>query len=458
MADHRSKFLLLTGMLVLAMVLVPSIALANNGPHGGFAPDTDQCAACHRAHTAPSSVQWHYQSAGTTMAGSALLLGTSSFLPDFCLTCHGKTGQGADTNVIDGLYMPRLSGGSGAPGATLLSGPFGDPDSKDTSNTLGLGYVTPSGGGTPVQTAVTSKHEYGGAGSWGAWGGGTYGAKAGETSSTWQGWFGPGSGKNGTGQTEIPMDCATCHDVHGSSNYRLLKDQVYGVTVGGYNADVPDPYVISAEKGYPTSGFPKHSKVTGYEPNYTQPRYAKNDGTRGMAGWCTGCHTYYMGSGTYGAATSPPSLPNPNISRATTYFAENVGAPEAGGVGTGTYGKVTRYRHPNNVPLSNFKGTVPVIADNGKTPLEHAASEGNTDVNFDDPLPIDNNDNVSCLSCHYAHGTTAMMSGYANDLDPTNPGDLPGPTSGVMRGVQPTLSSALLRDNNRTACEACHNK
>ena len=48
------------------------------------------------------------------------------------------------------------------------------------------------------------------------------------------------------------MTCASCHDPHGSSNYRLLTDQVNGNTVGGYVADdAPTPYVISVEPGYP---------------------------------------------------------------------------------------------------------------------------------------------------------------------------------------------------------------
>ena len=30
------------------------------------------------------------------------------------------------------------------------------------------------------------------------------------------------------GPPQIEMSCSTCHDVHGSSNYRLLKDVVNG--------------------------------------------------------------------------------------------------------------------------------------------------------------------------------------------------------------------------------------
>jgi predicted CXXCH cytochrome family protein len=76
-----------------------------------------------------------------------------------------------------------------------------------------------------------NKHTYNGS-SWGAWGGGTTGR---------DGIISTGHGN------QIVMTCGSCHDVHGSSNYRLLKDVVNGVVVGGYSDGTtcePEPSAV----------------------------------------------------------------------------------------------------------------------------------------------------------------------------------------------------------------------
>ena len=81
--------------LVLALALMTTITVfADNGPHGGYGPATDACAGCHRAHTA--------------QAGN-LLIASSTAL---CQSCHGPAAFGADTNVWDGVYASRASGGA----------------------------------------------------------------------------------------------------------------------------------------------------------------------------------------------------------------------------------------------------------------------------------------------------------------------------------------------------------
>ena len=416
MTATRRLFLLVAGVLALAVVLVPGLAFANAGVHGNYAMDTDQCAGCHRAHTAPSSTTWVNKDNQTR---SALLLGDYAELYQFCLTCHGASAQGANTNVEEGVLETRFNSGvsNGTPGGALLSGPFGVPFPTPDSN--GDFYTVDFAG-----KRVTSKHDYFG-GSWGAYGGGLYSLTA---TATYSGSLIPSVG---VGAALIKMDCGTCHDVHGTSNYRLLKNTVYGVAVGGYDSgNLPTPYVISNEPGFPTAGtggFALHTAYPGYTPDYTTPHYAKGpggDADKGMSGWCAGCHTYYMGKRT-GA----------NASIATTYSADSF------------FGNVVRHRHPVNVPLANFRGPsdASVTASDEATRLPLAHDPGETTVS-----PTDW---VECLSCHYAHGTTAVMTGFANVADPTaqviNSGD---------GGVAPTDDSALLRQNNRFACEACHNK
>jgi len=416
MTAPRRMFLIFAAVLALAVVLVPGLAFANAGVHGNYAMDTDQCAGCHRAHTAPSSATWVDSDLRTR---SALLLGDYAELYQFCLTCHGASAQGADTNVEEGVYEARVTAGAyGTPGQPLISGPFGVPWPVPDAN--GDFYTVDY-----QNNRVTSKHDYFG-GTWGAYGGGVLG----QTAAT--AYTGNAVPNLGVGDHQIKMDCGTCHDVHGTSNYRLLKNQVYGVTVGGYDlANNPTPYVVSNEPGFPAAGFALHTIAPGYTPDYTTPHYAKapgGDQDKGMSGWCVGCHTFYMGK---------EDNTDGDASIATQYRADSF------------FGNVIRHRHPVNVPLDNFKGpqgaTTVAVANQAKViPLAHGAADAGT---------VDGSDWVDCLTCHYAHGTTAVMTGYANIADPTD--QVPDSGDG---GVAPTDDSALLRQNNRFACEACHNK
>lgn len=376
-------------VLAAALVLsVPAVAMANYAIHGSYTMDTDACAGCHRAHTAASSITW---TKSDNTQGSALLISTASENYEFCYTCHDAVGQGADTNVEEGVYMNR-AGYTG-------SGTFGT-----VGNTL-------NGGGFDA-SMFPAQHMYTG-GSWGAYGGGTDGV---ETSQTMTG-EGP----------KIEMSCSACHDVHGSSNYRLLKDVVNGVTVGGYIDDPmapenpnPDPFVISNETGYPSEGWRLHgagaTQVAGYTPDYTTPRYAKapsSETTRGISVWCAACHTQY---------TTTASM-----------YKANDGFP-----------LTTRHRHPVNVPLSNFLGPRSLIVTAQVLPLAHGAADAGTN---------DASDWIDCLTCHRAHGSDTVMSGYANVENSTDP----QPDTGIG-GVDPTNSNALLRLDDRGVCEVCHNK
>src|SRR5512141_2485518 len=86
---RRLASLLAGGAVLLLLGALP--ALADGGPHqSGFQPhsrptlsgssgiNSDACAACHRAHTAPEAY---------------LTIGD----PDLCLVCHGQSGTGATT-------------------------------------------------------------------------------------------------------------------------------------------------------------------------------------------------------------------------------------------------------------------------------------------------------------------------------------------------------------------------
>jgi len=420
----RISILTILCVAALAVVLTPGMALANFGIHGSYTMDTDACAGCHRAHTAVSSVQWSDQG---NNSHSGLLVSSATEMYEFCYACHDGASQGADTNVQDGVYEGSVYGTQSAP---LNGGGFGSAvglDEQIITRSYSYNTTTSSWETTIQAESLTSTHMYNGA-SWGAYGGGLAGslnylASADVTAATGETITVDGDIYVGTSNL-IEMTCTSCHDPHGSSNYRLLNDYVNGWRVGGYDGGVngsnnptPTPYVTSAEVGYPQGGFRLHTTYPTYTPDYTEPKYAKpSDASKGMVGWCVGCHTVYA-------------------SKTSTYNA-----------GDG-WGATERHRHPMNVPMSNFNGDRSLIVTDLILPLAHnAASELGTVTNT-------SSDWIDCLACHVAHGSSAIMTGYANVNDATSL----QPNSGVG-GVDPSNDSALLRLDNRGVCEVCHNK
>ncbi|MBI5232598.1 MAG: cytochrome c3 family protein, partial [Coriobacteriales bacterium] len=208
------RFVLLLG-LVLAMSLVfVGAAYANFGPHGGYITDTDSCAGCHRAHTSFSTVTFDPKVGAELLAPdekpSALLVGSAATMTEFCNACHGQNAPGASTNVVQGIFD---SGPSGSSTQTVGTSNGGVTVAYETNSSFngplnGGGFSQmPDPDAAGALRAVSSAH--------------TMEA----TNVLW----GAGSAAN----QSMNLNCAGCHDPHGSSNYRLLKDSVNGVTVGG---------------------------------------------------------------------------------------------------------------------------------------------------------------------------------------------------------------------------------
>lgn len=411
------KIAIALALAALVALALPSMAMANFAIHGNYVTDTDACAGCHRAHTSVSSITWQDTALNDH---SALLVSSATEMWQFCYACHDATSQGADTNVQEGIYEGTLYGDQ----FEILNG--GGFESLDTST-------------------VTSTHMYKGA-SWGAYGGGLTGAGA-------VGATGQIAGADVGESVPIKMDCATCHDPHGSSNYRILKSYVNGNYVGGYqpSADpanpVPDGFVSSVEPGFPADGFRLHTDVGAYTPNYTTPMYAKGydrdpvtglatglNNDKGMSGWCSGCHSTYL-----------QDVRVITKSDGTTYSASATvyNAGDGGGL-------KLRHRHPINVQLDSYQsgsGLATAALDAAGIPLAHDLSETGAPTDED-------SDWIECLTCHRAHGTSAAMTGYASDAGAASVVD----TDGVARNLFPASESALLRRDNRGVCEACHNK
>jgi predicted CXXCH cytochrome family protein len=433
-SDLKRFSLALVLVAALSLVFVGS-AFANFGPHGGYATDTDSCAGCHRAHTSFSTIQFEPLDPGVLTPDQypyALLVGSATTMSEFCNACHGNAAPGASTNVVSGLFD---GGPSGASGQAIGASNGGVTVAYVTGSTFGAplnggGFAQSASlqdydlQGAPAFKAITSAHSMEATGVlWGA----------------------------GSSVSTKYLTCTSCHDPHGSSNYRLLKDTVNNNPVGGYAADgSPQGIVYSVETNYPyaTNGWLKgnagQAQMQAYVPNYTNGSQSIRSGTLGtsMSAWCSACHEEYDNqSSTYNYTPYEP-----------------VG-------GATQIGARARHRHPVDITLQQ-----------GDTILQIAAQASTIDTRV--PLEVNpgagtaRQNQLGCLTCHYAHGGSSVMTGWAAahyelngsgtwapvrdttpGVDPVKSGD-----PGLLGGAAITGTSALLRADNRGVCERCHNK
>jgi predicted CXXCH cytochrome family protein len=426
MRGARAAVLLLA--FALAMLGVVSSAFANFGPHiPGDSLDTDSCAMCHRTHTSFSSATWSSGPSGEY--ANALLVGSSGTVTEFCLACHGEGAPGAATNVIDGIFESSSAYvTSSTPNAPLNAGGFGSMPDPYAWNASASVDIVPT----------TSRHELD-TGPLPLWGAGT------------------------TLATTPGITCTSCHDPHPTSNYRMLKGSINATTVGGYagsDAETPNAFVFSTETGFPVPGVDASNtaggflkgeagiaQVEGYRPNYTGGSNLLNitstEPNKSLSVWCTSCHTGYR-------ETS-----------AQTTVVVNYEIYEANPNTGGQVGALARHFHPVDVTLENGYGpdrSLPatVEPDQQWVPLEQAqGSTGEFYKNY-----------IGCLTCHRAHGSSTVMTGWAashletNTLNYWTPvqDNVPGinPAKEVPGGSPAVGSSALIRTNNRGVCERCH--
>ncbi len=431
-------------ILVLAAALTfafSGVAYANMAIHGGYLEDTDACAGCHRAHTSFADVGWT-DSAGNDHA-SALLISDAVNTSEFCYACHGDDAPGASTNVLMGVYD---AGPSGSTTATIGDIAGGVLIAYDTNSSYG---ATLNGGGFSAMPVDADAGTFKAASS-------SHNMDAGVNAPVW----GYGAASS---ESTVDMTCTHCHDPHGSSNYRLLKDSLFtGAVTGGYTvADVPTPFVISAEEGYPLGGWSKHeagqAEMVDYRPNYTTAEYAQLPGApdagKNLSGWCAGCHEVYN---TVSAGSS------------STYNYDLMG-PDAP-AGATALGSNDYHRHATNWTLVNGDGTLGAalntqIVLTDVLPLELRGALSDDDTARADFRAGSANweytDYMGCLTCHRAHGTSVEMTGWAEAYMDTNANGDWVPvlqSQPTTNGVDPAFSSAILRADNRGVCERCHNK
>lgn len=302
-----------------------------------------------------------------TAVGEDLLIAENIY--GLCTTCHGGMVQ---TDVVNG----RRTGD----GARLNGG----------------GFVSVSG------EAATSTHTVEGLG--GSTGEGTA-------------WGGASSGAGVAGV----LECTSCHNPHGSTNYRILRDSNNGYPYNNPAAhrwvpsnpellDWMDNQVLATvDDGYNYAAGDRAFYTAGitYDP---ATRATTVDPTKGMSAFCATCHKQYL---TKSGSAGHPSTDG------TYYFYPGTQDAQDG------EGNVARYRH---VVARAYTGTP-------DQPLRFAASA----LPGGDPVTSPQYNGFQCLTCHFAHGTNAEAVDYAAGVDPTN-------------------DSALLYYDNRGICRSCHQK
>lgn len=327
MISRRKLFLFVFVLMVVAAFAAAGKVSANGGPHGGFTATTDACAGCHRTHTAK---------------GPGLLIEASTY--QLCITCHGSNVTGANTNVLDGKYSNRNANST-----------MGQPGTAINGDLLGGGFVSYKG------VAVTSSHDMIGAGNTvNAWGNGTTARGAASPIDSL-------SNPNG-------FNCASCHDPHGSTNYRILK-----ISINGYGVGV----------GRPDEGALKD--------------YDSENWISGQSSICRACHAAYHQTAVGQGSTANGGSYTHRVDMSYLFTSALITQvnPEAVGYGgqklplalTGTSNLVVcqtcHIPHGSSAQMTGFAAGGPTLA--GTVP-------GNTSANDSALLRLDNR--AVCEACH----------------------------------------------------------
>jgi predicted CXXCH cytochrome family protein len=259
-------------------------------------------------------------------------------------------------------------------------------DPQDGGNLLGGGFVYQNG------LSATSRHldPFSAAGSAAAWG--WTGVNTGQT--------GAMTGTTQTGTLNGGLTCVSCHNPHGSDNYRILQEKI-GLSTPQVQAFYLGSF--TANEGGEGSFGPGRPAL-----KYVEEFYGSFPGQSSVDSFCGACHSAYAVGGD-------------------------------GNSTLGLLGGVTHYRHATEETYSDYISpegevqpnpeTSPLVAGDGTTyPALRLASAG---VGSEDQ-------ELTCLTCHFAHGTSAAWTNAHHDA-PSAAGD-----------------TALMYLDNVGVCQACH--
>ena len=396
---RRLALLVIGSAAFLLLAAVP--VFADGGPHtatvnsGTTGISADSCAGCHRAHTAQ---------------GSMLLVQEE---PALCLTCHGATGTGATTDVMDGIQYAVSSDPTKVRGTAILGALRGGGFAKAriaSGSAARFAYLS----GTsvrelpmvPVLAAgqdVTSTHmDVNDPGLVTVWGNGT-----------------PSGADPGGSMT---LNCTSCHNPHGNGQFRMLNPipvkadgSATMPTTPAYVDDAPLPspgdarnYTVIQKKGTQgtNSSYLLYASQLGPYTATTGDYFHRKVPWNATSGASTDAPNGRPATGTFAgiAMTGFDTQINAWCSQChTRYLTTNVTYPS----GTGPYNT------PTGDPIFDYR-------------------HGNSS---DKP----------CTTCHVAHGSNAQMPGPYSSTE-TYPGGATAPVG----------DSRLLKIDNRGTCQACH--
>jgi len=268
--------------------------------HGNYAENTSLCAGCHLTHSA---------------SGEKLKVATT--IVNLCITCHD--GTQSKYNSLTGEV--RLSGGI----YPAPAGPFGNLKELDYDSAVQVVAGYTYDGSQEPSNLPTSIHNLG------------------EIVAT-----APGSN---TAYVST-MNCTTCHNPHGSTNYRILRDDLF--TAGRSTPIIVEAYAVTG--------------ATSENINYV----------KGNVDFCSGCHSdFHQPSGSGGVGADKTQQEGFNLSAAS-----------AGKRMHSVDMRLTAYDFNENlrygVPLTMLS-----------------------------PLPTESwagTPTVACMTCHYAHGTKEALT------------------------------------------------
>jgi predicted CXXCH cytochrome family protein len=409
---RRWTLLLAGAALWLFLAAIP--ALADGGPHvaatnsgvGGLTADS--CAGCHRAHTAQ---------------GAMLLVQDQSTL---CLTCHGATGTGATTNVVNGVQYNLASSGTVRGGVilgALRNGGFVTA-AIGSGSAYRMAYSSTRNGLTVVSLAskvpvrvdastgsiagqsVTSAHMSVPGSPLTSFANTTWGNIDGTAGTSFSSTPNPGG-------TLGALTCTSCHNPHGNNQYRILQLIPTVTEASGGTAFKPSTTnAIVTDAALPPDGD---------ERNYT---------------------VIEQTGGTTLLASQAAAFPN----TAGDYFHRTV--PWNGAI----TGVTTANDAPNGLPTT-FDGQINAWCAQCHsryltTAITYPSGHGPYDTSSGDAIFTyrhSNTSNKPCTTCHVAHGSNAQMTGTYS-ANETYPGGIAAPVG----------DSRLLKVNNRGTCQACH--